>query len=180
MCPRSPRPTVAEVWSHFSHQVGSGPGLLARLPRGPHPDLPPQERGKEESCSPRARETEAGGDRLAVAQDPLEHAGQRSPNIVISDSQDSYPQCPELGFATGVLFAALRMHRPIDLKGEPEPRAVEVDDVPGDHVLSTELPTGEASCTQGGPKQFLAPCRLRAHGPCRAELGLRSTRPQTC
>jgi hypothetical protein len=85
--------------------------------------------------------------------------------ILIEEPDDLHAQAEQGSVTLSVVLFAKQVHPTVRFEGEPELRAVEVDDEAADDVLTAEVPSVHAAASQNLPKTdsvgvVSARCRL--------------------
>jgi hypothetical protein len=84
-------------------------------------------------------------------------------NVVIAQAHHAYAKRRQMFLARAVIEALGIVHRTVQLEGEPQLSAGEVDDVASDDVRSTELPSAKPPTPQRRPRHGLGGRRCSAH-----------------
>jgi hypothetical protein len=79
---------------------------------------------------------------------------QTAKNLLIGDSENRETAAAKRPIAACILGGPILVDRPVDFDDERGGMAIEVGDVPVDHLLSAELEPAEALCSKGLPHQL--------------------------
>ncbi len=82
-------------------------------------------------------------------------------NFLITNPQSPYTRCCQSAIAERVVLGSMEVRVAVDLDGEPVRRAIEIDYVSGDYLLSPEMERTKRVVSERTPQDFL----LRRHPP---------------